>query len=135
MSRLPPLGSRGEGWVLLQLVLLALAFVAGLAGLAAPSWGEPLRLGTALVGIALIAGGALLAIRGIRDLGGNLTALPHPKADARLVEDGIYRMVRHPIYGGVMLSAAGWGLLTASLPALVVGLVLVGFFALKSKLE
>ncbi len=135
MSRIPTLGPRGEGWVLLQAILLALAFIAGLAGLATPWWGDPIRLGTALAGIVLIAGGALLAVRGMRDLGGNLTPLPHPTADARLVEDGIYGRVRHPIYGGIMLGAAGWGLLTASLPALVMALVLVGFFGLKSRLE
>jgi protein-S-isoprenylcysteine O-methyltransferase Ste14 len=51
------------------------------------------------------------------------------------VQTGAYRLSRHPIYGGLILAAAGWGLLTASLVALVLAAVLLGFFDLKSRRE
>jgi protein-S-isoprenylcysteine O-methyltransferase Ste14 len=129
---LPALGPRGEGWFLIQVVLLG---AIALAGTLAPSWsGLPRAVGVA-VGAALIGGGGLLTVRGVLDLGGNLTPFPRPRKGARLVDTGAYRLVRHPIYGGLVLGALGWGLLTASVAALVGAAVLLAFFDLKSRRE
>jgi protein-S-isoprenylcysteine O-methyltransferase Ste14 len=43
--------------------------------------------------------------------------------------------VRHPIYGGLVLAATGWALLTAAVPALVGAALLLAFFRLKSGRE
>jgi protein-S-isoprenylcysteine O-methyltransferase Ste14 len=51
------------------------------------------------------------------------------------VETGAYRLVRHPIYGGLVAASLGWGLLTASAPALAGAAVLLAFFRLKSARE
>ena len=132
MSRLPTLGPRGEGWVFLQIVLFGLIVLAGTLG---PAWTGAARAITGVVGAVAIAAGALLAVKGVLDLRENLTPLPHPKSGNRLVERGAYRYVRHPIYGGLMLAAGGWGLWTASLPALGMTVVLLVFFDLKSRRE
>ena len=126
---LPSLGPRGEGWLILQLLLLALVALAGLASPAA--WSGPLVSITSLLGLGLMLGGAMLLGRGLMDLGRNLTSLPRPRDDAHLVESGVYSLVRHPIYGGLVLTAIGWALVAASL--LTVGLGL--FFDLKSRRE
>ena len=129
MTRLPDLGPRGEGWVVLQAVLLAGLGVAGLLGLAGagdffgPAWSGPARIATAVLGVGLAL------------IGANLTPLPHPSADAQLVETGIYAKVRHPIYGGIVLGGVGWALLAASPAALVLAAILVPFFWLKSSVE
>jgi protein-S-isoprenylcysteine O-methyltransferase Ste14 len=65
----------------------------------------------------------------------NLTPFPRPLPGAQLVESGAYRLVRHPIYGGLILGALGWGLATASPLALGGALVLLAFFDLKSRRE
>ena len=131
-TRLPTLGSRGEGWVLIQGILLVAILAAGLTG---PAWtGDP-RVVTSLGGLFLMAGGAVLLLRGIFDLRDNLTALPHPRDDARLIEAGAYRLVRHPIYGGLIVGSVGWGLLWASPLALAGAGVLFAFFDLKSRRE
>lgn len=132
MSRVPSLGSRGEGWVAIQVVLFAAVFAAGFAG---PAVGGLPRGILGVGGVILLGGGAYLALRGLRDLDAALTPLPHPREGAELVETGSYRLVRHPIYGGIVLAAAGYGLLTASLPALAGAAVLLGFFRLKSGRE
>ncbi len=64
-----------------------------------------------------------------------LTPLPYPRDGAGLVETGVYARVRHPIYGGLVLAAFGWGLLAASPVAIALAAVLLGFFELKSRRE
>jgi protein-S-isoprenylcysteine O-methyltransferase Ste14 len=133
MTRLPSLGPRGEGWVLIQVVLLVLTAATG--WWLGPAWSGGVRVVTAICGAAAIVGGLTLAVRGSRDLRGALTPLPYPRPDALLVETGVYRLVRHPIYGGLVLAGFGWALVTASLPALLAAAVLLGFFELKSRRE
>ena len=72
---------------------------------------------------------------GLLDLRGALTPLPRPREGAELVEIGVYRLVRHPVYGGLVLAAVGWGLFTASVVALATAPLLLGFFRLKSGRE
>lgn len=132
MTRLPTLGPRGEGWVLAQGVLLVAIAGAGFTGSA---WADGLRsVTTVLAGLVGLAGLAL-ALGGIRDLGRNLTPLPHPREGAHLVETGSYALVRHPIYGGLILGAAAWGLFSAAPLAIAGALVLFAFFDLKSRRE
>ena len=131
-SRLPALGPRGEGWVAIQMVLLALT---GLAGFLGPAWTGELRLAALAVGVLLMAGGLVLVILGVRDLRDALTPMPYPRDDATLVQTGVYGLVRHPIYGGLIIGSVGWGCLTASPAALAMAVLLLAFFALKSRRE
>ena len=132
MSRLPSLGPRGEGWVVVQFILLAAIAGAGLLG---PAWEDPVRVVTTVVGAVLVAAGFILSAAGLRDLSDALTPLPYPRDDADLVAPGVYARVRHPIYGGLIVAAFGWGLLAASPVAIALAAVLLGFFELKSRRE
>jgi protein-S-isoprenylcysteine O-methyltransferase Ste14 len=133
MTDLPSLGPRGEGWVLIQGVLLVLVAAAGWS--LGPDWTGPARLAGIVIGIALIASGIVLAGRGVADLGNAMTPLPRPRDDAELVQTGAYGLVRHPVYGGLILAAFGWALLKASFVAMAFAAVLAAFFALKSTRE
>jgi protein-S-isoprenylcysteine O-methyltransferase Ste14 len=132
MSRLPSLGPRGEGWVLAQGVLFVLVVMSGTLPAA---WDGPARIASAVLGALLILAGATLVLLGVRELGGNLVAVPKPRSDGRLVDTGVYGRARHPIYSGIVLASFGWGLVCASLMALVFAAVLLGFFFLKSVRE
>lgn len=132
MTRLPALGSRGEGWVVAQGLILVLVAVTGLFG---PAWDGPARAVGVLLGAALIVTGASLVVRGSRDLGAALTPLPRPREEAMLIESGVYARVRHPIYGGIVIASVGWGLMTASIPTLLLALVTWAFFTVKSMRE
>src|SRR5262245_1348099 len=133
MTRLPSLGPRGEGWVLIQGVLLVLVAAAGWS--LGPDWSGPVRLVGIVVGIVLIASGFVLAARGVADLGGAMTPLPRPRENAELVQTGAYALVRHPVYGGLILAAFGWAILKASFMAVALAAVLAVFFRLKSARE
>jgi protein-S-isoprenylcysteine O-methyltransferase Ste14 len=133
MSRLPSLGPRGEGWFALQLLLLAAIAYAGLALGAELAGGS--QLFAWLAGAGLIVAGGLVAALGIRDLGPSLSPLPRPTDAARLVRHGIYRRLRHPIYGGVLLAAFGWSVLTVSVVALVLCIGLAVLLDLKARRE
>ena len=86
-------------------------------------------------GAALLTAGALLAGWGLRSLGRNLTALPEPVEHAELVETGVYRWVRHPIYGGLLLLAAGWSLRRGSPAGLSLTAALLGLLQAKARYE
>ena len=133
MTSLPTLGPRGEGWVLIQGVLLVVVAAAGWS--LGPDWSGPLRIAGIVIGIVLITGGIVLAVRGVLDLGGALTPLPRPRDDAELVETGVYAFARHPIYGGLILAAFGWAIVHASIVAVALAVALAAFLRVKSVRE
>ncbi len=120
--------ARGEGWVVAQFLLLATLALLPRAGPALPL---ALRR---LVPPLVLAGAALLALGAVA-LGASLTILPHPRPEGRLVRGGIYRIIRHPIYGGVILLAFAWAFWRASLPHVVLAAAVAVFFATKARYE
>lgn len=133
MPDLPDLGPRGEGWVALQLALLAVIAVAGPVTGAFGS--GPLEMAAVLTGVSLLVAGTALGVRGAIDLRDALTPLPHPRHDAELIEDGVYARARHPIYGGLIVATLGWAVLWASPTSLLLAGGLAIFFRLKSARE
>lgn len=126
---MPELGSRGEGWVALQVALIAALVRAGFAGERQRS---PLGRG---LGVALLPAGAWLVWAGFRELGPSLTPLPRPREDAELAEVGIYGRVRHPIYGGLVLGACGFSLVRERPGALRATAALALLLVLKARRE
>ena len=106
----PEMGPRGEGWAALQLMLMAVIAAAGLRGWRWPSRTRGLRLLAA--GPAALAGAYLLSA-GIGGLGRQLTPFPKPVQQASLRRDGAYGLVRHPMYGGGLLLALAWSLVSS----------------------
>ncbi|MBU4213576.1 MAG: isoprenylcysteine carboxylmethyltransferase family protein [Actinobacteria bacterium] len=85
-----------------QFVLLAL--IALLPG----GWGWPVPIWLrALAWAGVLTGAALMLLAGTA-LGRGLTAVPIPNAHAELRTGGLYRVVRHPIYTGLLLAAGSY---------------------------
>jgi len=120
--------TRGEGWVLAQFVFFAALAMFPPAG---PAWPPGVRL----LALPLGAAGLVLAGSGIVALGSSLTVFPRPKAEGRLIQQGIYRVVRHPIYGGVILLALAWAVWRTSLLHLTLAAILAIFFRAKARRE
>ena len=128
-------GQRGEWYVVIQVILFGVIFVSPFLLPGTVELSGPWRILAIILGLALGLMGGLLGLAGVLSLGTNLTAVPHPKENAELVESGAYKIVRHPIYSGLILGAFGWGFLNANLVTLLLSLVLFLFFDFKSRRE
>ena len=115
----------------LQFALLATILAVGLL---APGWPDGARWWLKGAGVLLVFGGALLIVLAGRALGSGLTPFPKPAEDGRLVDDGPYAVVRHPVYTGGILFAAGISL-ALSPWALFPTLALAVVWALKAGVE
>jgi protein-S-isoprenylcysteine O-methyltransferase Ste14 len=131
-ARLPELGARGEGWAASQAALLLAVALSALVGL---DWPDGLEVPARVLGAALLAAGIALVLAGSIQLGSALTPLPAPRPGASLRASGVYGLVRHPIYGGVILVALGWTTVFATPLGLVLTVLLVAFFELKARRE
>jgi protein-S-isoprenylcysteine O-methyltransferase Ste14 len=117
-----------------QIVLLTAIFLSALTGRGWPSSLEPLAyaIGGVLVAVGvgmLVAGsGALAQVSAV-------TPFPAPRTGSDMQTSGIYRLVRHPMYGGGILIALGWSTIFATVAGLVLTLALAVFAGLKAQLE
>lgn len=124
--------SRGELYVVLQAILLIALFFGP-----KDIFGLPTMLNQTLwwIGQILFYSGIVIAIWAAILLGPNLTPLPKPKPSGEFIQSGLYRFVRHPIYFGVILVCFGWAGIEQTLYTLVLAIILLIFFDLKSRQE
>ncbi|MEG4211182.1 isoprenylcysteine carboxylmethyltransferase family protein [Microcoleus sp. S13_B4] len=128
--------SRGEYLVLLQGALLtgfAILPVYQLPGLKIQS--TQLLYITWFMASMLGLSGLIFIIKGLIDLGKNLTPLPYPIENGELVQTGIYGIVRHPLYSGLILAAFGWTIFQMSISHLIASTILIIFFEIKANRE
>jgi len=132
-----------DPWVWGQLALFLLI------GLAAPLLPRHVNLGAAdpllnridpdwirWLGAALMTGGGLVVVWGIRSLGRNLTPGTEPLPKSELITTGAYAHFRHPIYAGVVLLLAGYTIAWSNWTlGLVVGFIVLQYFQLKAAAE
>jgi protein-S-isoprenylcysteine O-methyltransferase Ste14 len=118
-------GRRGGWWVLVQFPMLALAALIPIRESAAP-WLLPVWL--VAPGWLAFAAGSLLFAVAAATLGRYLTPFPEPQPQSRLRTDGVYALVRHPIYASVLLMAFGWALAQRSGVGLLFDVLLFVFF-------
>jgi protein-S-isoprenylcysteine O-methyltransferase Ste14 len=128
-------GARGEWWVAAQFPLLALAFALPHRLPPAPPWPPGTGAARDAAGVLLLAAGGVLFAAGVFRLGRNLTPLPRPRDTAALVTTGVYAVVRHPLYGGVVLASLGNVLRGPSPLALLLALLVFVFFDRKASRE
>lgn len=124
--------SRGRiGWmyVAVQAVLL----VALVALPRRTDWPTPALIGG--LGYALIATGAVVVLLAALSLGRSLTPTPVPVDHGELQTSGLFGVVRHPIYSGVLAIVVGLVIRSGSWITLVVGAATVLFFNNKAKWE
>nr|WP_263970346.1 isoprenylcysteine carboxylmethyltransferase family protein [Pseudanabaena sp. PCC 6802] len=129
-------GERGEYWVIAQIALfigfiLLPVYPAVALDSLSPIWKYTGWIMTGL--FSLIA--TLLLFGGAIALGTNLTPLPHPKDDGELVTNGVYGIVRHPIYSGVFFLAIAYSCWQWSLSHAIGAILLLLFLDFKARKE
>ena len=97
----------------LKLPPLALVLLLALLMASVPTWPDtpllpqPWRLPTALLLAGLGAGIALAGVAAFRRARTTVNPM-QPEAASALVDEGIYRFTRNPMYLGLLLALAGW---------------------------
>jgi protein-S-isoprenylcysteine O-methyltransferase Ste14 len=128
-----PKGS-GIGFVVVQAILLGILFF----GPAHFNVDSSIEAPTGLLlwcGYGIFILGTVIALIAAVNLGKNLTPLPRPKENAELIQGGLYRLVRHPIYFGVIVLSIGWGVIQQSALVWLYVIVIAIFFDIKSRKE
>ena len=128
-----PKGS-GIGFVVVQGFLLAVLFFGPNYLNTHASIAPPNAL-LLWLGYGIFILGIVITLIAAINLGKNLTPLPRPKEHAELIQRGLYRLVRHPIYFGVIMLSVGWGLIQQSTLVWLYVVIIAIFFDIKSRKE
>lgn len=78
------------------------------------------------IGIALMLAGIAFRQWAIAVLGRYFSVVIGVQKEQKVVEDGPYRLIRHPSYTGVLILYIGIGLAVQSLAAIIIGIILFG---------
>ncbi len=120
---------RGWVYVLIQVGLFAaLILLPRDDGWTVPGWLN-------LVGNIITLFGLAMAVSAGLRLGRNLTPTPVPTDNGELVTSGLYELVRHPIYTGVLFAVAGITIRSGSFIILLVAIFTFVFFWQKADWE
>ncbi|MGO8917622.1 MAG: methyltransferase family protein [Stellaceae bacterium] len=101
---------RGNRWVIGAFALL------GLLDAYVPAWTDRMEVWTIdgdavrWLGVALFAAGGALRLWPVVVLGNRFSGLVAIQPGHRLVTGGVYAVIRHPSYLGLLVNALGWGL-------------------------
>ena len=90
---------------------------------------------TNILGTVVIAIGLVLLFAGFRGLGKSLTANPVPNQDGVLVTTGVYGIIRHPIYLGLLIITFGLVISSGVWGQIVVWLALAVLLVYKMRWE
>lgn len=124
---------RGAWYVVVQGILICLILIGPQGSPLIKS--EPFVAILQSCGIAVGLLACLVMVIAAINLGKNLTPLPCPKDNAVLIQTGLYRYVRHPIYFGVLLAALAWLLIFPGIYILAYSIFLFVLFDIKARRE
>lgn len=125
--------ANGGWWVVAQFILFIVAYL--IPDRFARDW-PPLQHDVVTgAGLLLLVSGIIQFAAGAVTLGRGMTPFPRPMETTVLRTRGVYSLVRHPIYTGVLAMAIGWSLYQQSLAGLAFDVVLFVFFDRKAARE
>jgi protein-S-isoprenylcysteine O-methyltransferase Ste14 len=88
-----------------------------------------------LAGSILCATGIVIILLGLMSLRGTVQISPEPKAGRQLVDTGVYKCLRHPIYTGIIFSVVGLFLRQPSIWVAAAAVIVIGFLWVKVRFE
>lgn len=120
---------RGNFFVAVQFVILVAMFVLPRGS----AWSVSPVL--AVIAFVAIAVGFVSAVVALIALGKSLSANPVPVESGQLKTTGLYRLVRHPVYSGIMAGVIGYALISGSWLVAATVVALGALFAIKARFE
>ena len=123
------LNSKGEWYLLSQILLILLHMVPAYPKIENISFS--INAFHIIVGLSISIQGLIITIRAFIDLGKNLSPLPYPINDSKLIKINSYQNTRHPLYKGILLISLGICIYSLSLIHLFLFLLLA--YILKTK--
>ncbi len=116
-------------FVTVQFALLILIVVLP----AGDAWTNPTWLVHAATALQWL--GVAVLVVGLINLGRSLTPLPSPVPHGELRTGGLYRLVRHPIYSGILALTVGVAIRSTSWAVVAATVALTGWFMAKARWE
>lgn len=111
-----------------MLLFILYVFDLKILSLAFPSFIKTVAFIVAILGVVVL-------ILAMLQLSKNLSPFPSPKTNSELVQSGLYKYVRHPIYTGILISSFSFALATASGFRILISILLYILFIAKSEYE
>ncbi|MEO8961963.1 MAG: isoprenylcysteine carboxylmethyltransferase family protein [Ginsengibacter sp.] len=88
-----------------------------------------------LAGIIFSVAGIIISFAALFALNRNLSPFPTPKPSAELIQSGIYKYIRHPIYSGILFFTYGYSLYSENTLRLLIFFLLLILFRFKAAYE
>jgi protein-S-isoprenylcysteine O-methyltransferase Ste14 len=87
------------------------------------------------IGLFIAVFGGIIITLALLQLNKNLSPFPTPKESASLLQNGLYKYMRHPIYTGIIVLFSGYSVFQNSVYKLLISGLLVILFYFKSNYE
>lgn len=87
------------------------------------------------VGLIFAIAGVNISVISLLALNRSLSPFPTPKENAELIQTGIYKYVRHPIYTGILFFTFGFSLFSENTFRLIIFVSLLILFKFKAQYE
>lgn len=88
-----------------------------------------------LAGLIIAIAGIIIALVSLLTLNKSLSPFPTPKESAELIQSGLYKYVRHPIYSGILFFTFGYSLYSENTLRLIISVSLLILFRFKAAYE
>ncbi|MCP9201358.1 isoprenylcysteine carboxylmethyltransferase family protein [Gramella sp. GC03-9] len=79
--------------------------------------------------------GVVITLVAMLQLNRNLSPFPTPRQGARFVKTGLFKYVRHPIYGGILLGLSAYSIYSVSGFRVLICISLYALFYIKTEYE
>jgi protein-S-isoprenylcysteine O-methyltransferase Ste14 len=88
-----------------------------------------------LIALVLIIIGVIIMLLAVYALRKSISPFPSPRKNAVLIQHGIFKFIRHPIYTSILLTTIGWAFYSNSLFRIFIFVMLIILFEIKSNFE